>query len=310
MTDIAARILVLGGLNLDFVLRAQRLPVAGETVTGDAFETTRGGKAGNQAVAAARMLDDPSRIAMVGRVGGDWMGRTMLDGLVDAGIDATRVATDREATTGVAAIYIEAAGENTVTAVYGANHNVGDVELARLEDVLPGAAVLLVQLETPWPTTQGAIEAARRANVSVVLDHALASDLPLDAFAGVDILTPNQREAERWTGVAVTDPDSAALAGRRLVDSGVGTALVTLGSAGVVAVDAEGSQRYPAFEVDAVSTLAAGGAFNGALAAGLAEGRTLPQSIERAQAAAALSTTRTGAQESMPSRSQVEEFLA
>jgi len=143
-----------------------------------------------------------------------------------------------------------------------------------------------------------------------VLDPAPAIDLPLDAFAGVDILTPNQGEAERWTGVAVTDPDSAALAGRRLVDSGVGTALVTLGSAGVVAVDAEGSQHYPAFEVDAVSTLAAGGAFNGVLAAGLAEGRTLPQSIERAQAAAALSTTRTGAQESMPSRSQVEEFLA
>lgn len=197
-----------------------------------------------------------------------------------------------------------------MTAVYGANHNVGDVELARLEDALPGAAVLLVQLETPWPTTQRAIEAARRANVAVVLDPAPAIDLPLDAFAGVDILTPNQGEAERWTGVPVTDPDSAALAGRRLVEAGVGTALVTLGSEGVVAVNAEGSQHYSAFSVAPVSTLAAGDASNGALAAGLADGRDLPLSIERAQAAAALSTTRVGAQESMPSRSEVEAFLS
>ncbi len=309
MTSNDGRILVLGGLNFDFVFRASRLPVAGETIAGDAFQTTRGGKAGNQAVAAARMLDGVDRVAMVGRVGGDWMGRAMLDGLVESGIDATRVATDPESTTGVAAIYVDAAGENTVTAVYGANRNVGELELARLADALPGAAVLLVQLETPWPTTQRAIEAARRANVIVVLDPAPAIDLPIDAFAGVDILTPNQGEAERWTGLSVTEPHSAALAGRRFVEAGVGTVLITLGGAGIVAVDAESSQHYPAFSVSPISTLAAGDAFNGALAAVLAGGRDLRQSIERAQAVAALSTTRAGAQESMPSRAEVEAFL-
>ena len=295
MTVDEGRIVVLRGLNLDFVFRAKRLPVAGETIAGDAFATTRGGKAGNQAVAAARMMANPNRVVMVGRVGDDWMGRAMLDGLVESGIDASRVATDRAATTGVAAIYVDAAGENTVTAVYGANLGVGDVELARLEDALPGAAVLLVQLETPWAMTQRAIAAARGLGVTVMLDPAPAIDLPLDAFAGLDILTPNQGEAERWTGLQVGDVDSAAQAGRRLVEAGVGTTLVTLGSMGVVSVDA---------------SLAAGDAFNGALAAGLAQGRALPQSIERAQAAAALSTTRMGAQESMPNRSEVEALLA
>ncbi len=303
-------IVVLGGLNLDFVFHAQRLPKPGETVVGDGFQTTPGGKAGNQAVAAARLLDTPRRVQTVGRVGDDWMGRQLRDALDAAGVNHDAVQIDPDATSGVAAIYVDAGGENTVTAVYGANARLDASDAERAIALLPEAAVLLTQLETPWSATAAVIEAAQNQGVTVILDPAPIVDVPPHAFAHVDILTPNQGEAERWSGIPVTDSESARQAGRKLRELGPQTVIVTLGAGGAVLVTDAVAEHYPAFTVDVVSTLAAGDACNGALAAGLAERLPLDTAIRRAQAAAALSATRTGAQTSMPARAEVEAFLS
>ncbi len=311
MTDPPPRrVVALGGLNVDFVFEADRLPAPGETVVGHRFETTLGGKAGNQAVAAARLIDEPGTVAMVGRVGDDWMGERMLDGLRAEGIDCAAVRRDADATTGVAAIYVDAAGENTVTAVYGANSRLDEQQVADATALLDGAAVLLLQLETPWPVSAACIRAASARGVTTILDPSPVVHLPDGAFTDVTILTPNQGEAERWSGVPVTDPASASRAAHRLRDLGSRSVIVTLGAGGVFVASDECTQHMPGFVVSPLSSLAAGDAFNGALAASLAEGMSLAGAARRAQAAAALSVTKAGAQASMPSRAQVEALLA
>ncbi len=303
-------IVVLGGLNLDFIFKADRLPQPGETVIGDAFDTTPGGKAGNQAVAAARLLGVPNQVQMVGRLGDDWMGVELRRALDESGVDHTNVHVDPEATSGVAAIYVDGTGENTVTAIYGANAKLDATDAARARALLPHASVLLTQLETPWAATAQVIDESARHNVTVILDPAPIRDLPPNAFVNVDILTPNQGEAERWSNIAVTDVASATAAGRKIRELGPRRVIVTLGADGVVLVDADTAEHHPAFSVDVVSTLAAGDAFNGGLAAGLAERLPLSQAIRRAQATAALSTTRPGAQAAIPARAEVEVLLA
>ena len=304
----AKRVVVVGGLNYDFVFVAPRLPRPGETTPGTAFSTTLGGKAGNQAVAAARARAQPGAVSMVGRVGDDWMGREMIAGLERDGIDCSAVATSQTSTTGVAAIMQDASGENTVTPVYGANAECDEQQVAAATALLEGAAALLLQFEIPWAVSAACAAAARASDVPVILDPAPVVELPEGAFTDIDILTPNQGEAERWSGVAVTGPASAAEAAARLRELGVATVIVTLGTDGVVVDSVEFSGHLPGHEVSVASTLAAGDAFCGGLAAAFAEALSLPEAIERAQVVAALSVTREGAQDSMPSRPEIDAF--
>ena len=303
------RVVVVGGLNYNFVFEAPRLPQAGETVVGRRFWTTRGGKAGNQAVAAARLLAARDRVAMVGCVGDDWMGREMIAGLDEAGIDRRAVRCEGGAGTGVAAIYVDASGENTVTAIYGANRLVDPGRLHDVTALLDGARVLLAQLEIPWEVTSACIRAANERGVTVILDPAPVIDLPDGTFAGVDILTPNQGEAGRWSGITVHDADSAAAAAARIRQLGPKAVLVTMGADGVYVDADDGGGHYPAYSVDAVSSLAAGDAFNGALAACIANGLGLADAVPCAAAAGALCVTKEGAQEAMPSRAEVDALL-
>ena len=303
------RVVVVGGLNYDFVFVAPRLPRPGETTPGTSFSTTLGGKAGNQAVAAARALGQPGAVSMVGCVGDDWMGREMVAGLERDGIECSAVAVSPTSTTGVAAIMQDATGENTVTPVYGANAECDEEQVAAATSLLDdGAAALLLQLEIPWAVSAACAAAARARDVPVILDPAPVVELPEGAFTDIDILTPNQGEAERWSGVAVTSPASAAEAAAGIRDLGVASVIVTLGAGGVVVDSAEFSGHLPGHEVAVASTLAAGDAFCGGLAAGFAEGLSLPEAIERAQVVAALSVTREGAQDSMPTRAAIDAF--
>ncbi len=290
------RVVVVGGLNYNFVFEAPRLPQAGETVVGRRFWTTRGGKAGNQAVAAARLLAARDRVAMVGCVGDDWMGREMIAGLDEAGIDRRAVRCEGGAGTGVAAIY-------------GANRLVDPGRLHDVTALLDGTRVLLAQLEIPWEVTSACIRAANERGVTVILDPAPVIDLPDGAFAGVDILTPNQGEAGRWSGITVHDADSAAAAAARIRQLGPKAVLVTMGADGVYVDADDGGGHYPAYSVDAVSSLAAGDAFNGALAACIANGLGLADAVPCAAAAGALCVTKEGAQEAMPSRAEVDALL-
>ena len=311
-TSSRPRIVVVGSLNADLVVRAERAPEEGETVIGTSFARHPGGKGANQAVAAARL---GAAVTMVGRVGDDPLAADLLASLEGAGADTSCVRRDSDAPTGVALIVVDARGRNRIVMVPGANHRLAPGDIDAVRDRVAAAHVLLIQLEIPLETVCHAVELAARAGVRVVLNPAPAGPLPPEVLARVSVLTPNEVEAEQLTGVDPRDPRGAVEAARRLLDQGVGAAVITLGERGALLMEAAGPQAgqavwIPAFPVAAVDTVAAGDAFNGALAVRLAEGAPLAEAARYASAAAAISVTRPGAQPAMPSREEVEAFLA
>ena len=310
---MAGAIVVLGGLNYDFVLQADRLPRPGETMEGRRFYTSGGGKGANQAVAAARLVDPSTPVRLIGRVGDDAEGRALRALLKGDGVDCAGVATDPAERSGVAMIVLDAEGENTVLAVYGANARCGEAELAALERALPGAGVLLVQQEIPLSVTATAMHMARAQGVRVVLDPApVRPALPDDFHVLADILTPNRGEAEALIGGpgggrASSAPEVAVA----LRDRGIANVIVTLAADGAVLASADGGPvtTVPGHPVRPVASVGAGDAFNGALAVALSEGRPIGAAAAFANAAAALAVTRPGVQEAMPRRADVERLM-
>lgn len=302
---MSVRVVVLGGINMDIVLQVPRIPMPVETVEGTAYETTPGGKGANQAVAAARALGEAGAVAMVGRVGADAYGRELVTGLDADGIDVTGVATDETASTGLALIHVATDAQNTVSAVYGANANCGDAELTALVRALPGAAVLLLQQEVPLALNERAMAAAREHGVTVVLDPAPARTLPEGYLAGVDVLTPNQTEAAALAGFEVDGLADAARAARAIRALGPRNVIVTLGELGAWLCSESEERHIPALPVAATSTLAAGDAFNGGLAAALAEGASIAEAAAFGARVAAVCVMRAGAQAAMPRRGEI-----
>ena len=297
-------IVVVGSLNMDFVVRVDALPERGQTVSGRGFTMLPGGKGANQACAVGRL---GGRCRMVGRVGHDLFGERLKASLADAGVDTTNVlATEGEAT-GVALIPVEAGGQNLIVVAGGANLLLrpGDVEVAlgAVEDGL-----LLVQLESPADTVEAALACARRRGMTTVLDPAPARPLPPALLRAVDILTPNETEAllllgQRGSDVSV---EEAAALGRRLRELGSRTVILKLGAKGAYVADAEGGRHFPVRAVAAVDATAAGDTFNGALAVALAEHGDTAEAIAFANVAASISVTRLGAQASIPTRDEVD----
>ena len=298
--------MVLGSINMDLVVAATRLPLPGETIAGDDFGMTPGGKGANQAVAASRL---GAEVRMVGRVGEDAFGPMLLRGLESHGVDVSRVASDPDAPSGTAVILLDADGENHIVAVYGANMRCDDAQVRETQSALDGADCLLLQLEVPLEVSLSAARIAREKGVPVILDPAPASDLPDEAYALVDVLTPNQTEAAALVGHPVDDISQGRSAAVELSGRGVETAIVKLGERGAVYVSGDSSDHVPAFDVEAVDTVAAGDAFGGALGVALAEGRDLAAAIRFAAAAGAVAVTRPGAQTAMPSLDEVESLL-
>ena len=300
-------VLVFGSINIDLVTRTPRLPQPGETLTGYQFETIPGGKGANQAVAAAR-LGIPTQ--MIGRVGGDSFGEELLASLQASGVGCDHVITDSSTSSGIAVIAVDDRGENHIILVPGANGQVGEADVDRLGQVLPTAKVLLLQLEVLQAAVVAAAKAAQQAGVTVILDPApVPAQFATELYGAIDILTPNQTEASALVGFAVT-LDTAAEAAQVLHQRGVKTVVIKLGSQGAFCSTEEENFLIPAFPVQVVDTVAAGDAFNGGLAAALAEGRSFAEAAQWASAVAAISVTQAGAQPSMPTRSQVERFLA
>lgn len=310
---MAAAIIVLGGLNLDFVVETERIPKPGETFEGRRFYTSGGGKGANQAVAAARLAGPDLPVHMIGRVGDDAEGRELRALLETDGIDCSGVATDAEARSGVAIIVVDAAGENTVLAVYGANARCAEAELAALDGALgrdARSSVLLVQQEIPLETTATAMRLAHERGARVILDPAPArASLPAGFLGLCDILTPNQSEAAALTGAAPPDATAAAGAAAAIRGQGIRETIITLGAEGVVVAEERGTTQLPGHAVTPVASVGAGDAFNGALAVGLADGRPLAEAAAFANAAAALSVTKAGVQESMPDRTAVDALI-
>lgn len=303
-----ADIVVLGSLNADLVQRVERVPRPGETLQGGNLETFGGGKGANQAFAAGRM---GARTAMVGQVGDDSLGAMLLDSLRSAGVDTAAVGS-ADCSTGAATILVLPSGENLIVISAGANATLSpELAVTRLAD-LDGVGFLLCQLETPIETVERALAFAKQKGVTTILDPAPARTLSRDVLRHVDLLTPNETEALTLleaTGERIETVSQAKAAAKQLLGLGVGTVVLKLGPLGCLVAGAGFCEAVAGFEVEAVDTTAAGDTFNGALAVGLAEGKVLTEAARFANAAGALSTTRVGAQPSMPSREEVERFL-
>ena len=300
-------IVVFGSLNMDLVANTSSFPTAGETVTGEKFAMIPGGKGANQAIAVSR-LGYPCHL--VGRVGKDSFGEILLNSLQDNGVDTTGVFVDESAHTGVAMITVNETGENQIIVIPEANGNLDQTDIERLRPHLEGAGFLLLQLEVPLEVVGEAAELAKNMGIKVILDPAPAQSLPFTVYAHLDIITPNALEAEKLVGFPVTDTDSAQKAALSLQEQGVNTVMITLGKQGVYCADGEESFFVPAFDIEPiVDTVAAGDAFNGALAVALSVGMNLQRSMIWGSAAGALTVTQAGAQSALPDQGSLSGFL-
>jgi ribokinase len=300
------KIVVVGSSNTDMIVKLPHLPKPGETVSGGAFSTAAGGKGANQAVAAARA---GAEVALVARVGEDSFGEEAVAGFVADGIDVRHVTRNSAAPSGVALIFVDERGENCIAVAPGANATLTPDDVEAAQDLITGADVVVMQLETPNESVERAAALAREHGVRVILNPAPARPLSDEVLGNVSILTPNESEAELLTGIQVGDDASAEAAAQALVARGVDTVILTLGSRGAYVFESGAGELVPGFEVQAVDTTAAGDVFNGSLAVGLSEGKPLADAVRFANAAAALSVTKLGAQPSAPTRSEIEAFL-
>jgi len=299
---MTGKIIDIGSLNMDLIVGTTRHPQIGETILGGKFTTLPGGKGANQAIAAARM---GAQVTMIGRVGCDAFGNELREVAARDGIDTSYISVDKQEPTGIALITVDAEGRNTIVVASGANLNLEPQHLRAARKAFTAADVLITQLESPLETVSEAIRLAAEQQVIVILNPAPAQPLSAELLARVDYLIPNEMEALQVSGAATLE--SAVV---KLLSMGVRNLIITLGEQGVLLLNAAGQKKFPAYRVKAVDTVAAGDAFVGAFAAGLAEGLAVEAAIQLGIAAAGISVTRRGAQPSLPMRSEVAEFLA
>ena len=303
-------IIVFGSINIDLVTRTPRLPAAGETLIGHSFVTVPGGKGANQAVACGRL---GAETHMVGRVGGDSFGQSLLASLQSNGVQTGRVYIDQTASSGLATISVDDAGQNNIIVVPGANGNVGQTDLMRLDELLsdPNLSqpkILLLQLEVPLSMVVQAAEMAHRAGAIVILDPAPAHEIPAELYGIIDIFTPNETEAELLAGFpieSVTDAESAA---RLFHQRGVDRVIVKMGEKGAVYADESGVHYIAALPVTAIDTVAAGDAFNGGLAEALNRREPFDEALMQALKVGAYAVTKEGAQSAMPTKADLVGF--
>jgi ribokinase len=336
-------VVVVGSLNMDLVVRTEVMPLPGQTVLGQDLLQNPGGKGANQATAAGRLWQKRSPGArLVGRIGDDLFGQNVVAALNHSKVDTSSVLVTRNMPTGTAMILVDRLGENAIVVAGGANRVLTATDLLAQRRTIETATVLVAQLEIAHDTVAFAFALAKRSNVLTILDPAPAppEGLP-ESLYHVDILTPNQSEAQLLTGIAVRNVDDARRAGERLLQRGTRIVVIKMGSSGAVIVQREPRspgagavggdapaappigdafsrqdsgptimQHVPGFRVQVVDATAAGDAFTGALAVGLAEGMALAQAVRFANAAGALTCTRAGAMIAIPTRAEVDALLS
>lgn len=297
-----AKILVVGSSNTDMVVKAEKLPLPGETVLGGAFFMNPGGKGANQAVAAARL---GGQVTLVAKVGNDIFGQQALEQFRQEKINTSFVTVAAEHASGVALINVNEKGENCIAVAPGANGQLQPSDVAAALDTVDASTIVLLQLEIPLPTVEYVIRKSHEKKLRVLLNPAPAQPLLPELLPFLYLITPNETEAETLTGIRVTDTPTAQAAANKLQALGVPNVVITLGAGGAFLHSDSGSALIPAPKVTATDTTAAGDCFNGALALALAENNPLRTAVAFACQAAAISVTRLGAQAAMPYRPEL-----
>lgn len=302
-----SRIAVIGSINTDMVVRSPEIPTPGQTLMGHSFITTGGGKGANQAVAAARLGGEVSLIA---RIGADAFGEISLENFKKENINTAHVYTDQNAPSGIAIIVVDDKGENVIVVAPGANTLLNEDDIQKAEDTIKNADIVLLQLEIPMNTVAKGVTLAKKYNRTVILNPAPASAIPEDILQHIDIITPNQTEALALTGITVNDMPSGQQACDILHKKGITTVIITMGEQGAYLSSGNDKQMVAGYNAGkAIDTVAAGDTFCGGLAIAIAEGKSLYEAIQFANAAAALSVTKAGAQASIPNRDDVTKLL-
>ncbi|QIM66189.1 ribokinase [Mannheimia granulomatis] len=298
---------VLGSINADHVISVPYFAKPGETLSGTGYHIAYGGKGANQAVAAARL---GAKVSFIGCIGNDDIGRAMKTAFEQDGINTQSIKTIQNEMTGIAMIQVAESGENSIVISAGANGHLGESVVVEYQAEIQEADYLLMQLETPLPAIIQAAKIAKENGTKVVLNPAPAKALPTEFLSLLDMITPNETEAEILTGIKVIDEQTADQAATVFHQNGIEKVLITLGSKGVFVSERGEGKIVEGFRVKAVDTTAAGDTFNGALVTAMLEDKTLDEAIRFAHAAAAISVTREGAQPSIPTRQETLDFLS
>lgn len=297
------KIIVIGSSNTDMVVQTSHLPVPGETILGGEFLMNQGGKGANQAVAVKRL---GGSLVFVARLGNDILGQQSLQTFQQEGINTDYITLDKEKASGVALISVDQQAENCIVVASGANMNLGNEDIDRIENEMHAGDILLIQLEIPISTVIYAVQKAYEKGVKVILNPAPVQKLPESLFPYLYMITPNRIEAEMLTGIQINTEEDIVVVAEALHKMGVQNVVITLGSKGSFVQEKEKSYRIKACKVDPVDTTAAGDTFNGALSVALSENLDLKEAVQFASKASSVAVTRMGAQSSIPYRSELQ----
>ena len=306
MNNSSCDVVVIGSSNIDMVVRCSELPLPGQTILGSDFAMNAGGKGANQAVAAAKM---GAKTQLVARLGKDVFAQASQRSFEESGLGTDHLVTDEHAASGVALIYVDDQGENQIVVAPGANKLLTPQDVDNALPVICQAKVMILQLEIPLKTVIHAAKIAKENGTTVVLNPAPVRTLPPELLANTDIIIANEIETQILTGADEIGMNTAVKACKPLLDAGVQTVIMTLGKNGALVTNKDGVTRVPGFKIKAADTTSAGDTFAGAIACALSEGKPLEEAVLFANAAAALTATKVGAQIAMPSRAETEEML-
>ena len=297
-------ICVIGSLNMDLVVNVDTMPKPGQTIIGSNFKEVPGGKGANQAVAMARLNGN---VSMIGKVGEDGFGQTLINSLKNDKVDTTYIQTSKGAT-GVALITVDKNAQNSIVVSPGANFEVKEDDIDNTIEAIKNSDIVVLQLETPLNTIKYALNKAKELNKYTILNPAPAVKLDDEIIKNVDLLTPNETELEIISGVSIETEEDIQKAAQIMIEKGVKELIVTLGSKGSLYINKEKSMFKKAYKVEAVDTTAAGDSYTGALAVALSQDKNIEDAMDFASKVGALSVLKEGAQSSLPTLEDVKNF--
>jgi ribokinase len=297
-------ICVIGSLNMDLVVNVDNMPKKGQTIIGNSFKEVPGGKGANQAVAAAKLNGN---VKMIGKVGNDGFGQTLINALNNDNVNTDYIKIE-DTSTGVALITVDNNAENSIVVAPGANYKLKEEDIDECIDAIKTSDIVVVQLETPLNTIKYALKKAKELGKYTILNPAPAVKLEDEIIKNVDLLTPNETELEILSGIKIESEDDIQTASQVMIEKGVKELIVTLGSKGSLYINKENYKFKKAYKVDAIDTTAAGDSYTGALAVALSQDKNIEEAMNFASKVGALCVMKEGAQISLPTLKDVENF--